>query len=147
MRSTIDDFGTISLTAKGVSQQGVVDNGPAIYKSALLENIDGASAAWGAKLIWLLLAIVCAVGALFMIVSATNTDHDDQSTMLTMAVMGGLVAYIFYVLYQRSKMCVLSVFAGQLTITDRVNAVGLDPALDFIGALERAQEARGSVDP
>jgi hypothetical protein len=140
MSNVISDFGSITLTAESVSQQGVVDNGPQVYKSALLENIDGASAAWGAKVVWLLLAIVFALGAAYMFVGALDTDNDSAS-MVSLTAVGAIISVVCYTLYQRSKMCVLTIFAGQLTITDRINVVGLDPAFDFIAALERAQKS------
>ena len=140
MGSTIDDFGTITLTSSGVSQQGVLNKGPAIYKSALLRNIDGASAAWGAKLIWLLMAILTAALSAFTGIAGL-TSSDDSAALLTSAVFVFVIAIVFYYRYQQSKMCVLNVFAGQLTMTDRINAPGIDTAIDFIDALERAQSA------
>ena len=120
-----------------------MDNGPAIFKSALLENVDGASAAAGAKVFWLLLALLFAIGALYQGVSAFDTDIDDTSSALTMAFFGALLSGLFYVMYQRLKICVLSVFAGELTITDRINVDGLDSAVEFISAMEQAQQSQG----
>ena len=141
MGSTIDDFGTITLTSSGVSQQGVLNKGPAIYKSALLKNIDGASAAWGAKLIWLLVAILSAAVSVIIGVEGLTSNNNDSAELLTAAVFAFVVSIVFYYRYQQSKMCVLNVFAGQLTMTDRINSPGIDTAIDFIDALERAQSA------
>ena len=137
--STIDDFGTITLTSKSVSQQGISTKGASEYKSALIRNIDGASAAWGANWLLLVLALVFAAAFLWFLFQGLSPDNNEPEATFAFAGVFALFSYMFYNAYQRSKMCVLKLFAGQMTITDRINAQGIGPAIDFIDALERAQ--------
>ena len=135
MSKRIEGFGTITLTPKGVSQHGVWNNRTTIYKSALYCNIDGASAAWGAKRGWLVLAMICALLSVSMGISVENHDTISLITISLFLIL----SFWFYRLYQQSKMCVLNIYAGQMTISDRIKASGIDPAVNFIGALERGQ--------
>jgi hypothetical protein len=107
----------------------------------LLENVDGASAAWGAKVVWLVLAVVLALGAAYQFFGSLDTDIEDPSSIITIGVVLAIGSGISFLQYQASKLCVLSVFAGELTITDKINVDGLDSAKEFINALERAQQA------